>query len=205
MWLGTKEVSTIECSYEDLKEENIELRRERMILQSLISKNKIVNTGNNLVDMNSEIDIENKFDSLYSEFQRSQQIIKDYDLRLKDAVRSLQESRIEALQVLPLRLKIHELNAKIETLKRSLQSEVNLRIEANEEVKRKQESLVENQERLNQETSKVAILETEVNTLNQMISGMKFAFSIIPTFQISYYLQTCKRILMSLINFATTK
>ncbi|CAK9251087.1 unnamed protein product [Sphagnum jensenii] len=130
--IDSTQQSTIDCGVDDLREENAELRREKRILQSLLNglsehspldhgyDDKLQITSNSINSHEREDFRESCVTQVRVDLEHTKRSIAEYERRLKDALLCLQEARIESLQVLPLRLKLHELKNKQDRLNTQL-------------------------------------------------------------------------------------
>jgi coproporphyrinogen III oxidase-like Fe-S oxidoreductase len=108
------------CSFDDLQEENIELRRERDRLYKLLEE-RIDREGGRISQQRSRANSEDR-----STNGRTNNIMDlslgpavQHDLlssKLKSTERDLQETRTQVLQILPLRLRLHALKVKNDSL-----------------------------------------------------------------------------------------
>lgn len=97
------------------------------------------------------------FRILRNELKRAHEIAVDLDSRLKNSLLKLQESRVESLQVLPLRLRLRELEQSVEQLTNKLNCKEN---------------------ECSEQQRKITQLETDVSTLSQKVKDEKASFTL---------------------------
>lgn len=93
-------------SYEEVVEETIQLRKDNNFLFKYIRE---IEKKIRLADIYTIDELNQTVIQLKAVLNRTEKSLTETMNSLNDALKSLQDARIEALQVLPLRLKLHEL------------------------------------------------------------------------------------------------